>query len=311
MSEAPFLARLRYGATVARRGVGVLAGRARGSMPSLRAGSPHDPRGSVPFNTMFGQTLLPALETEKRELASTDLYLFDVMTSPRLRGQIVFEYGTLLRAIDGWTGRTVLDVGTGRSTLPQWMSRQGARVVTLELSTPVERHTPGFHARVDDLVRRRGGDVQPVTGSMRSLPFADRCLDLVTSLSVVEHLDTDLPARTYVPYDEQQRRLATVLDEMIRVTRRGGHVYLTSECCDFRRATGDRWREAYYYDEGPPLSGAWPVGDVQRLFYEYATTRGLTLVGGSTFDAEAIAHERHWTWRGPYFSGFSLLARKG
>ncbi|HKB13547.1 MAG TPA: hypothetical protein VKD69_22930, partial [Vicinamibacterales bacterium] len=61
---------------------------------------------------------------------------------------------------------------------------------------------------------------------------------------------------------------------------------------------------------GPPLSGAWPVGDVPQLFYEYVTHRGMTLVGGCAFVVDEIAAERHWTWRGPYFSGFSLLARK-
>ena len=110
---------------------------------------------------------------------------------------------------------------------------------------------------------------------MRDLPFADNSFDLVTSLSVVEHLDTDLPARTFVPYDEQQRRLARVLDEMIRVTKPGGHLYVTSECCDFSRATTDRWKPAYYYDDGPALSGAWPVEDVPRLFYDYVVRARL------------------------------------
>jgi SAM-dependent methyltransferase len=163
---------------------------------------------------------------------------------------------------------------------------------------------------VNGIVGRRPGAMTEVAGSMRDLPFADASFDLVTSLSVVEHLDTDLPARTFVPYDEQQRRLARVLDEMVRVTRPGGLVYLTSECCDFERATVDRWKQAYYYDEGPALSGAWPVQDVPRLFYEYLAARGCALTGGMQFDPAAIARPDHWSWRGPYFSGFSVLARK-
>jgi SAM-dependent methyltransferase len=145
---------------------------------------------------------------------------------------------------------------------------------------------------------------------MRALPFAEASWDLVTSMSVVEHLDTDLPARTYVPYEEQQRRLAEVLDEMIRVTRPGGHLYVTSECCDYERATTDAWRAAYYYDDGPALSAAWPVNDVTRLFYDYVAERGCTLTGGLQFNPDDIADKRRWTSRGPYFSGFSLLARK-
>ena len=102
---------------------------------------------------------------------------------------------------------------------------------------------------------------------MRCLPFADASFDLVTSLSVVEHLDTNLPERTFVPYQEQQRRLAEVLDEMIRVAKPGGSIYVTSDCCDYDRATTDNWRGAYYYEEGPALSAAWPVADVPCLFY--------------------------------------------
>ena len=53
-----------------------------------------------------------------------------------------------------------------------------------------------------------------------------------------------------------------------------------------------------------------PVQDVPRLFYDYVVARGCELVGGRQFDPAQIAREDHWTWRGPYFGGFSLLARK-
>ena len=157
---------------------------------------------------------------------------------------------------------------------------------------------------------RRAGTIAGLAGSMRRLPCGDERFDLVTSLSVVEHLDTNLPDRAYVPYAEQCRRLAEVLDEAIRVTAPGGHIYLTSECCDFDRATSDAWRPAYYYLNGPPLSGAWPVQDVPALFYDFVAERGCTLVGGVQFDPAAIGDPDSWSFRGSYFSGFSMLARK-
>ncbi len=259
---------------------------------------------------MFNSALPEALGHERSVLERFDLYLYDVMNSPRLEGQIVFEYGTLLHQIDGWSGLRVLDVGTGRSTLPRWMSRQGAVVTPFDLSTPAERSWGGFKERVNRMVTGSGDPMFPVAGSMRDLPFADASFGLVTSLSVVEHLDTDLPARTFVPYEEQQRRLARVLDEMIRVVKRRGFIYVTSECCDFQRATMDRWKPAYYHEEGPALSGAWPVQDVSRLFYEYVAARECELVAGIQFETANIGREDHWSWRGPYFSGFALLARK-
>jgi len=295
--------RLSYGWRVMSQAAGVLSARARSHPPPRN-------RADRLANVMFSAARPAALDHERAALERFDLYLFDTMNSSRLRGQIVFEYGTLLQAINRWAGLRVLDVGTGRSTFPAWMSAEGADVTTVELSTPVESAGAGFQERVNRIVSRRPGRIRGVAGSMRQLPFAGGCFDLVTSLSVVEHLDTDLPRRVFVPYEEQQRRLASALDEMIRVAKPGGHVYVTSECCDFQRATTDGWRPAYYYDEGPPLSGAWPADDVPRLFYEYVEARGCSVVGGVQYIPADIARQDHWTWRGPYFSGFSMLARK-
>jgi SAM-dependent methyltransferase len=297
--------RLSYGWRVMGQASGVLLARLR-SLPALAPSA----RRTQPSNVMFNAALLPMLEPERFELERFDLYLYDVMNSPRLRGEKVFEYGTLLRAIDRWAGLRVLDIGTGRTTFPYWMSREGAVVTTFDLSKPAEARWAGFQERVNDVVGRRPGKVRAVAGSMRHLPFVDASFDLLTSLSVVEHLDTDLPDRTFVPYDEQQRRLGQVLDEMIRVAKPGGYIYITSECCDFERATTDNWKPAYYYDEGPALSGAWPAQDVPRLFYQYVAARGCALVGGVQFAVSNIDRTDHWSWRGPYFSGFSLLARK-
>lgn len=303
MSTRPTLqARAQYGLRVVERAVGVLGARVR----PTPAASPLP----VACNAMFSDGAVAALQPERHALEQFDLYLYDVMTSPRLNGQIVFEYGTLLRAVSSWEGLRVLDVGTGRSTFPRWMSSVGAIVTTFDLASPAEHTGGGFQDRVDRVVAKKPGVLRPVAGSMLSLPFADGSFDLVTSLSVVEHLDTDFPSRDYVPPAEQQRRLARVLDEMVRVTAPGGRVYVTSECCDYARATTDNWRNAYYYREGPDLSAAWPVRDVPRLFYDHLTARGCTLEGGIDFRPEDIASRAHWTWRGPYFSGFSVLARR-
>jgi SAM-dependent methyltransferase len=296
--------RIDYGRRVVTLAARMLAARARAGVSAVA------PLAVVPYNGMFRRDGLSALEAQRRALETFDLYLFDIMNSVRLQGEKVFEYGTLLHGIPSWRNLRVLDVGTGRSTLPQWMTFQGARVTPLDLDTPAEDRWGGFQVRVNDVVARRAARLRGVAASMRCLPFQDGAFDVVTSLSVVEHLDTDLPARTYVPYAEQRRRLARVLDESIRVTAPGGHIYLTSECCDYDRARVDTWRSAYYYVDGPALSAAWPVRDVRALFYDYVAERGCELVGGVQYDPAIIDDLNSWSNRGPYFSGFSMLARK-
>ncbi|HEX3646636.1 MAG TPA: class I SAM-dependent methyltransferase, partial [Vicinamibacterales bacterium] len=206
-------ARLSYGWRVVRQAAGMMTARARAAVyPGRRD-------GTGVANVMFNSGRPRALGWERSALERFDLYLYEVMNSQRLGGQIVFEYGTLLRAFGQWSGLRVLDVGTGGSTFPRWMSHAGAVVTTFDLSRPAETSWGGFQKRVNDIVCRRAGEMRAVAGSMRALPFADASFDVVTSLSVLEHLDTDLPARTFVPYVEQQRRLSDVMDEMIRVTK--------------------------------------------------------------------------------------------
>jgi hypothetical protein len=133
----------------------------------------------------------------------------------------------------------------------------------------------------------------------------------VTCLSVVEHLDTDVATRRFVPPEEQERRLDQTLRELVRVTRPGGHTYITTECCDYRRALTDAWRSAYYFEgDGPPISSAWPTDRLRALFPERLAQLGCVLEGPADFDAERIKDPGTWTHRGEFFSAISLLARK-
>ena len=274
--------------------------------------APPGPGTALPaWNAMFQSAAVSRLGREKRRLEAFDLGLFACLNDPRLQGQIVFEYGTLVNWMPSWRGVRVLDIGTGKSTLPCWMIAQGASVVGFEFPEPVERLGRGALARLSDLqVRRYRRHLAQVAGDMLELPFADASFDLVTCLSVIEHLDTDLRDMSYVPYPEQRRRAGRLLDEMVRVTRPGGALYLTSECCDYTRATTDAWRESYYYRQGPPLSGAWPVKDVPEIFYDYLVKRGCALPGGVSFEPSELRGDgTHETFRGPFFSAFSVLAR--
>lgn len=303
MTGTAVAARVRRARLLGTAGCRVLVARARGGerVPE------RDPRAT----RLFERSDVGRLRSSVLPLEAFDLSLNVTLNDPRLEGQIVFEYGALLDAVREWRGLRVLDVGSGRSTLPRWMASRGARVTAFDLPAPVESRAGGWLGRFDCwLAGASARAVHDVAGSMLDLPFASGTFDLVTSLSVLEHLDTDLPARTWVPREEQARRARRAVEEMLRVTRRGGLVYVTSECCDFARATTDRWKGAYYFTEGPDLAGAWPVGDVRAIFHDSLTALGGCLDGQDAFAPERIADPSTWTWRGPYFSVFNLLARK-
>jgi SAM-dependent methyltransferase len=153
---------------------------------------------------------------------------------------------------------------------------------------------------------------------MLDMPLPDQSFDLVCSFSVIEHLDTNLPDLRYVPYPEQKRRAVQTLREMFRVTRPGGLIYLTSECYQPRLATEDCWRDHYYFREGPDrdlkepkFSSAWPVDEIAEIFYQTLIELASDLVGGNTLDPALLdGNVDHATFRGPYFSAFSVLARR-
>lgn len=261
---------------------------------------------------MFQKDRLSFLGKEKFDLETFDLYLYSTLNDPRLLGQIVFEYGTLLNWCPSWRGLKVLDLGSGRSTLPYWMASRGASVTTFEYPHPIEQKIAGKIGRLNRFIMEKvSGRVIEIYGDMMVLPFKDHSFDMVTSFSVIEHLDTDASDLSYVPFPEQRKRAAKVLNEMIRVTKSGGYIYLTSECCDYTKVKSDAWRSSYYYKEGPEFSGAWPVQDVKEIFYNYFIRQGCALVGDISFDPSHLNKNSDFTtFRGPSFSAFSVLARK-
>lgn len=117
-----------------------------------------------------------------------------------------FFYGTLardtvaqLRSYTPLDGRLVVDVGGGPGYFADALREAGARCLCVD----ADAHEMRLHGR--------DADLHAVQGSALDLPLRDGSVDVCFSSNVLEHV----PDRT---------RMA---DEMVRVTRPGGLVYLS------------------------------------------------------------------------------------
>lgn len=74
-------------------------------------------------------------------------------------------------------GLSILDVGSGISSLPTYMHRHGARVVSAEPRPPSEIASAPYTR---------------IRAALPSLPFRDKSFDIVLCVSVLEHLSSPL-----------------------------------------------------------------------------------------------------------------------
>ncbi|HIF94961.1 MAG TPA: class I SAM-dependent methyltransferase [Myxococcales bacterium] len=127
---------------------------------------------------------------------------------------------------DDLTGKEALDIGSGNSTFPVYLSEcLGANAVSFDLPNPNALRL-GWSVRQYEKygVRRDEGD-------MLSLPYPDDSWDLVTNISVIEHLNWRFEEGLWktVTNAEFNQRTIQCLSEMCRVCRPGGLVYVTSD----------------------------------------------------------------------------------
>ncbi len=107
------------------------------------------------------------------------------------------EYPWVLENIGPLEGKTVLDVGPGYSPLPILLARRGARVVAVD-----PQPFPEFRAE----------GIRLVGAGLPRLPFRDRSFDIVTCVSVLEHLPPDLGASLQDLYRVARERVLLTFD---------------------------------------------------------------------------------------------------
>lgn len=125
-----------------------------------------------------------------------------------------YEYPWISRYGDFQKWHTVLDAGGGDSILQYAMASRVSKVVNLDNDS-----------RAWDRIKNRrihqrfGKNIVPVEGDILSIPYAEDSFFRVTCVSVLEHVSNPLKA----------------MDELWRVTARGGRLLVTMDVAAYAR----------------------------------------------------------------------------
>ncbi len=246
-------------------------------------------------------------------MARADERLLARLAEPRTRGLRAWEYGMLLGYLQhtGERPQRALDVGAGDSVFSSFLAAAGIvdSIAALDLPESFE----DLSVATESLESAHG--VTRMAGSMLDIPAADASFDLVTCISAIEHLDghaaahrRDPERNPQLPYDRYLEQTTTALREMARVLRPNGLLYLTTDAYVPRLQKTDAWVK---YDTGGTIWSAYRLEDVQPVFLDTLQREGVRLVGELSLNERLlIDDERRSTFRGRYFTTFSVTARK-
>lgn len=255
-------------------------------------------------NTLFSRRAVSELHPNVQRLAWRDPQLLHRLSDTRIEGIRAWEYGVLIgclvRSPDRASWRA-LDVGSGASTFPAYLLERGwvGTMMTLDLEDPFERADGGPPP---------SERVERVAASMLDIPFPDGSFDLVTCISAIEHLDGDRRDPKPAPYERFRSDTRRAVEEMMRVVRPGGHLYLTTDAYLPERQTTDRWSSP---DGKGPIWSAYRYEDIEGVFVRTLVDGGFELVGGHDFDrSHLVGDPDRSTYRGRHFTTFALFARR-
>ena len=258
------------------------------------------------YGGIWSKEDLDVLSSDIASLVHTDLYLRWRIgyPQPKSRGYRAWEYAVLCNYFDTYEGLNILDVGTGNSTYPIYFAQRGANVISLDLPDPTAPLLLWSRYKL----WRYG--VKRDHGNMLDLPYPDETFDVVTSISVIEHLNLQPGPNRWILASNEAfwSRTKLALREMARVLRSGGHLYVTSaiflpsseEVITLRDPRAIRHRAEYTAQE---ILDLWlPTLDASGLF--------LVAPGPISEDVleQVASHDtkapRHW-WK-----PVAILARK-
>jgi len=261
-------------------------------------------------NSFLDNRSLLACSRKTRSIRHFDSYLRRIVSPNRANGIKVHEYCILLDYMAKIKGMCILDVGCGKSTFclylkNVWLRKFSPNIVTFDLPTPF------VYQRDKDFVKKlEKNGIRRISGDMRNLPFRNESFDLVTSFSAIEHLHQEISNEKQVKeYDDFLRDTRRTVQELGRVTKKGGMVYITSDVYHPQLQKTDVWWK------GPQhglIVAAYKFDDFFSTFVEPLKKQGFAFHGRKPdFDFSGVINdENRSNYRGRYITTFYLLMRK-
>jgi ubiquinone/menaquinone biosynthesis C-methylase UbiE len=192
--------------------------------------------------------------------------------------------------------KKVLDIGTGTSLLPFYLAQKKAQVTALDLKKPLEN--PYYH--------KYKTNPRFVTASVLDLPFKDNSFDLVMAVSTLEHLDADYQPDRPLSRQEFLSRTKKALKEMLRVCKKGGLIYITTDFYLPSQKT-DLWPTVVPYKN---IGGAYHSTDL-KFFLDIFSSLKLKPFSTPDFDLTKLQNSSLYSnYRGRYFTTANFLYQK-
>lgn len=100
----------------------------------------------------------------------------------------LIEYPWATRALDVARGDTVVDIGSGTSSFPHMLAKEGVNVVVVEID---KRRVRWQRDKRRATARPGDGELLPIVADAARLPFRDESVQYLSAVSSLEHIPDD------------------------------------------------------------------------------------------------------------------------